>query len=210
MTGREVVLLCPPRLPGGRVLRPGDRVVLSYARPRGVCRLEGEVVQVFGGRGEGGWPGVRLRVLAVEREQRRRYFRWRTRLPVSYARVGGAGGGTVGCAAGAAPAEAAPEGSGELPWRKAFTVDLSAGGVLLEVDEPVTEGEELLVKVRLPEEGEIEAMGKVVRCRQEGSDKGAKMYLAGVDFTRLTVWGRQAIMRFVCSQERRLRRWGLA
>lgn len=201
VTGREMVLLCPPALPGGRVLRRGDRVVLNYVRPRGVCRLEGEVVEAFRARRDGGWPGVRLRVLAVDCQQRRRYFRWRAHLPVRYAFVGQGGEGAAGASAA--------EGGGELLWRDAATVDLSAGGALLRLAEPCAEGDELLVTVRLPE-GEVEAMGKVVRCWQEGTDKGAKMYLAGVDFTRLTVWGRQAIMRFVCSQERRLRRWGLS
>lgn len=216
--GHELLLLCPPALPGGATLKQGDRVVLTYVRPRGVCRIEGEVARaaesamaraaeglpVQAGKAGGAcaadavpWPGVRVRVLSVSCDQRRRYFRWRTSLPARYAVLdeGALAGGAEDVEPGA--------------WRGAVTVDISTGGVRLRTREPLEEGALLLVRVSLPE-GEVEAMGRVVRAWEESPGRVAKLYQVGVDFARLTVWGRQAIMRFICSQERRLRRWGLS
>lgn len=116
--------------------------------------------------------------------QRREHFRWSANLAVEYAHLD-------------------PGSSRELEeippqeWRKATTINLSAGGLQLVGREPLEPGQTLWLRIFLPCL-EVTAQGEVIRAA--GLENGS-IHFAGIMFTRVTQAMQDAIVRYIYQQE---------
>lgn len=179
-----LVLVVPPMEREHPVpLARGEQVQLHYSDGRGDLTLVG-LVWERPRRGE----AVPIQALEVTRVQRRRFFRWQGQYPVWFL-VAGTGAG---------------EQAQGQQWQAGYTFDVSAGGLSIRWDEELPPGTPLLLEVRLGNEL-VRAEGQVVRTlvNREG---GPGRYLVGVEFTRISEANQGKIMRFIFSQEVRLRR----
>ncbi len=173
-----VVLIAPPMEREHLVpLMAGEQVELHYYDGRGDLTLVGAVRE----RPRRGEP-VPIEVLEVTRVQRRRFFRWQGEYPVSFAVAG----------------------DQDEEWRAARTFDISAGGLSFRWDEELPPETPLLLELRLGTDV-VRAEGRVVRSLPNQAG-GAGRYLVGVEFTRISEGSQSRIMRFIFSQEVRLRR----
>ncbi len=121
----------------------------------------------------------------IERHQRRNWVRMRTTL-------------TVHCAAARLlqPEEEATLLTGKI-------LDLSGGGILLEVETDCRPGDQLLLTIHLPD-GEMKCLGEVRRIL--GKD-GSHAY--GIQFLLIGEKDRDRIVRYIFQMQRNLRQKGL-
>ena len=93
----------------------------------------------------------------------------------------------------------------ELPTQE---VNLSAGGMSFQVQNPIETGRMLKLRFLLPHSGiGIESFARVVYCRQTGNDEeGAFPYRVGVEFKHMREEDSDLIIRHVlCREAHRLR-----
>jgi len=83
------------------------------------------------------------------------------------------------------------------------TRDISAGGLCLNMDEELTIGDRLQIRMELPSKKIIDAQGKVVWVREFGIDSRGekKTYDTGIEFTAIHDRDREEINKFVLSSQ---------
>lgn len=83
------------------------------------------------------------------------------------------------------------------------TRDISAGGLCLNMDEELTIGDRLQIKMELPSKKIINAQGKVVWIREFGIDSSGekKTYDTGIEFTAILDEDREEINKFVLTSQ---------
>lgn len=89
------------------------------------------------------------------------------------------------------------------------TSDISAGGVRLRAEAALQAGDRLILRIDLPRQGTVTALGEVVRVQEERAPQGLPQPVAGVRFTDITSADQSAIVRFIFAEQLELRRRGL-
>lgn len=95
----------------------------------------------------------------------------------------------------------------QVPWHAAIVTNISGGGVRFNSREILRKGEHVLLKMHLKfddGEGDYEIPAKVIHA-SEVPDR-PDIFEARVQFTDITPHDREAIIRFVFDEERRIRR----
>ncbi|AEG15332.1 type IV pilus assembly PilZ [Desulfofundulus kuznetsovii DSM 6115] len=163
-----------PRLRGDvLVLTPGDNVKVRFFDENASfifpARCLGRTIEAI--------PLYRLAPTGdCQRVQQRQHVRLKTLLEVHYAHP--------------------PEKNRRPRYKKAFTVDISGGGMLLAMDEPVLPGRELLVEFNLPLRTgarKMELRGRVVRLQEREKSK----YHVALEFVDITTAQQDLIMRYI-------------
>ncbi|HHW43739.1 MAG TPA: hypothetical protein GXX25_08025 [Desulfotomaculum sp.] len=157
------IYIALPRLRGNAlILSPGDNVQVRYAEESASFVFPARCL----GRTEDSVPLYRLaRTGEIQRVQQRSHVRLKTTLEVHYAHQ--------------------PAPNRRPRYKRAYTVDMSGGGMRLAVNEPVQAGVELLLQFTLPlREGprKMELKGRVVRLFAM-EDGGHHVALEFVDIT---------------------------
>jgi c-di-GMP-binding flagellar brake protein YcgR len=174
ISGRELHVLLP-RLRGNvLILGPGDRVSVRF--------FDESASFVFPARclGRIGKEIPLYRLVPTgecRRVQQRRHVRLKTLLEVHYVRL-------------------PEEGGHQTAYKKAYTVDISGGGMLLAVDEPLPPGREVLLMFNLPlQQGarKMELRGRVLRLMEKEKSK----YHAALEFVDITTAQQDLIMRYI-------------
>ncbi|MGB9804285.1 flagellar brake protein [Desulfofundulus sp.] len=163
-----------PRLRGDvLVLTPGDNVQVRFFDQNASfifpARYLGRTIETI--------PLYRLMPAGeCQRVQQRQHVRLKTLLEVNYAHP--------------------PEKNRRPKFKSACTVDISGGGMLLAMDEPVQPGKELLLEFTLPLRAgarKIQLRGRVVRLLEKENSK----YRVAVEFTEITTAQQDLIMRYI-------------
>jgi len=119
-------------------------------------------------------------------DQRRKYVRVDARLPVRFHLLS--------------------DNNNDFSAYEAYTVNISAGGLLLSTEVPIKKGQELLVQIYLPEAG-VTCKAKAVRVYKE-SDSLAKGR-AALKYEDISEQDRDRIAGFVVTMQRELIKKGL-
>lgn len=91
-------------------------------------------------------------------------------------------------------------------WLKAYTLNLSGGGVKISFDRNLEEESLLECKLKINDEDLI-LKGKVVRCQLVEKDPIIR-YEIGIAFIDITEYQRDLIIRFIFEEQRKLRKKG--
>jgi len=129
---------------------------------------------------------------SIERIQRRQFFRFDCTVPIRYRVVD-----TMDNAQNDA-----------IPFIDTFTRDLSGGGICIMLMEEVKKDEIVECELALDEDKIIRFYGRVLRtakCKPEGKYK----YEIGVRFKKIENQDREAIIKYIFMQQRKLRQKGL-
>lgn len=193
---RATIVLAAPISEGQVVeIAPDTPVTVLYNDPSSLYRFETEV------RSQAAKPTAQLYLkapLEVERTQRREFVRWEMRIPVTIAWLEDHPVGQV--------AEAEPE-----IWT-AQSLDISAGGLLIQSEKRMLPGHQVRIRFDLPD-GPIQAEARVVRSYEE-----EEALLDGVcqlpcrvalSFTRISPRQQDRIVRFIFNEQREMRKKGL-
>jgi c-di-GMP-binding flagellar brake protein YcgR len=176
----EIIVIGAP-LKGGAIvpIHPGELVEGFYSQHDGFFVFQAEVAD----RRLEPVPVLLLRRPdSVRKVQRRRHFRLPVVLPVYYEVTG---------------AESTLKGS---------TLDLSGGGLSISMAEPLASGQELQLKLELPDGFAINAKGRVVSCTEVEAAVKPRRYSAGIQFLGLSPQMEERIIGYIF-QEQRQRRW---
>lgn len=141
-----------------------------------------------------------LPLLEIEAEsdikmvQRRQFYRLECTLPVQYRLVG-----ETDCDKGIDTGE---------KFIKSYTKDISGGGVCINAEVKLEADGILECEVLLQEDNPVRFYGNIVRIETNESESRYK-YLAGIAFRKIGDKDREAIIRFIFEQQRKLRKKGL-
>lgn len=124
--------------------------------------------------------------------QRREFFRFECNVPVEYRAI---------------DSIHTPEDERGM-FKKAITRDLSGGGLCIKVQEEISTNQLIECKLELYKEKKVEFIGKIVRVSPKAEEKKYK-YEIGVIFTQIVGRDKEAIIRFIFEEQRRLRKKGL-
>jgi c-di-GMP-binding flagellar brake protein YcgR len=135
------------------------------------------------------WPGV------LDAVQRRAHVRYQFDWPIHFRHLD--------------PATQEPHGKPE----SGMTINVSAGGLLLETDIELSVGEEVELTLPLHGGAEVKTHGVVVRAQDADDDEprdddAPKRTAVAVKFTRITAVDQERIVRFVLLTEHRRREAG--
>jgi hypothetical protein len=201
MTGAsgDTMTISAPRRGGSAVgLAPGRALLISYAKNLVPCEVD--AVWVDGPSEVGGEQIAVVRLTGTPRRmQRRSAVRVPVQLLVSAQAVGGAGEGPA--------------------WgTAAVTENLSAGGALLRLADPVDPGVEIPLTIRPPADGadpgdmcdHMQLVGRVVRCDRDRP--GPCPWRVALAFVDLTPAQEEAMVRYIfrLQREARARESGMA
>ncbi|HEX2944694.1 MAG TPA: PilZ domain-containing protein [Clostridia bacterium] len=140
----------------------------------------------------------KLKILLVEKQgeivgvQRRNHFRLDTLLEVGYRTVGTVKGGYPGV----------------KQFKKALSVNLSGGGICLLLDDELDKGDLIECNMTFDRERNIRFFGKIVRF-DEADREGRYRYKAGVAYIEIAENDREAVVRYIFQEQRKLLRKGL-
>lgn len=130
----------------------------------------------------------------IQMVQRRQFYRLECTLPVRYRLVG-----EKDCRKGIDTG---------TEFFKAYTKDISGGGVCVNTEEKLEISRIIECEVFLQEDNPVRFYGNIVRTETNAPDSKYK-YLAGVAFRKIEDKDREAIIRFIFEQQRKLRKKGL-
>jgi len=125
----------------------------------------------------------------IVKVQRRRYFRFECSLTVEYRVV-----------------ESENDKNNSSPFLNTLTYNLSGGGIGLLLEDRIEEGS--FVECRINIGKEITFIGRVVRCVTNEIETKFK-YKAGIAFVKIENNDREAIVRYIFKQQRKLLKKGL-
>jgi len=128
----------------------------------------------------------------IHKIQRREYFRFECNVPVKYRII----------------KHTTNDGDDKEPMKPCVTKDLSGGGLCLRIKEEVERNTFIEGEVDLGPERKIPFVGEVVRVDILDGEKKYK-YEIGVLFKKIEKNDKENIIRFIYSEQRRLRRRGL-
>jgi c-di-GMP-binding flagellar brake protein YcgR len=128
----------------------------------------------------------------IEKVQRRSYYRLDCSLSVLFRRVSSLN----------------PVHSEDIPFKKTLASNLSGGGIRLLLEEKIEAGKLIECEISTGEEKTIRFYGKVVRCDKRGAE-GVFKYEAGIAYIKINEKDREAIVKFIFDEQRKLRKKGL-
>ncbi|MBM7581401.1 c-di-GMP-binding flagellar brake protein YcgR [Caldicoprobacter guelmensis] len=169
------------------VLSIGQRVRINFFRERGKFYFDAEVIDR---ERTDTVHLIRLKqVSPIHRLQRRNFYRLKINLPVGF--------------------QVIKEGSdqGEVNYLKAYTADISGGGMRLLTDEKLEPGQQLKCRIPLGEKDFLELKGLVVRvvpCVERNYK-----FEVGVKFVDILEVEQDRLIGFIFQQQRRLKAKGL-
>ncbi|MGI6707474.1 MAG: flagellar brake protein [Clostridia bacterium] len=165
-------------------LPPGEKVKVHFCREDAQYSFEADLVRYYQ---DGHLQLVELRVAsAVERKQRREYFRLATPLPFSFRIID----------------QEKEEEDGEV--HKGLVLDISGGGAKVLSPIPLSPGQWMECRLDLEEEGRIDVRAEVLRLdRLERPELEYEMGLRFVDLDRDT---RDRIVQFIFRKQQLLLR----
>jgi c-di-GMP-binding flagellar brake protein YcgR len=88
------------------------------------------------------------------------------------------------------------------------SVNISGGGICLRIEEKIDIGRLVECVVDTDADRKISFIGKVVRCEKSEIESKYR-YEAGIDYTRIEDKEREAVVRFIFEEQRKLRKKGL-
>lgn len=136
---------------------------------------------------------IRIKVEGdIQRIQRRQFFRFECTVPVSYRVIQSLN----------------PIKYKEMECKETVSKDLSGGGLCIKLTEELNKDELLECELKLGEELKINFIGKVIRLTKYDS-QGKYKYEAGVEFQRIHDKDRDAVIKYIFEQQRKLRKKGL-
>lgn len=178
------IFLLPADQAAGEVLRPGQRIVVSFYDHVAFYSFSAVVLEVS----KPPMPRVKVSLPEkVSRTQRRNFVRINARIPLEYYLV----------------CENLAE---RIAGHQATTLDISGGGVLIKTDQKLDPGAELEITFGIPGKGKVFAIGKVIRCCP---DSNQQKFRVGIQFTLIEKKDREKIIRYIFEQQRMLRKKGL-
>ncbi|MCM8901197.1 PilZ domain-containing protein [Caldicoprobacter algeriensis] len=182
----DELLITMPMLKGEPVvLSIGQRIRINFFRERGQFYFEAEVIDRQ--RTETVYL-IRLKQTSpIHRLQRRSFYRLKISLPVLFRLI-----------------EQGPE---QPDYMKAYTADISGGGMRLLTDKKLEPGQQVECRIPIGERGFLELKGLVVRVVPcvEGNYK----FEVGVKFVDILEAERDRLIQFIFQQQRRLKAKGL-
>lgn len=198
----SIVLAVPVEHEGFRAVRPGMALMLEYNTEKALYRTTTLV------RARQVRNGIDLMVVDPPEELERVQRRWHVRLPVSllvrfgiFDSISGNGNRKE------EKFTANWTSNGHLVYT-ARTEDVSGGGMLMVTAAPVAEGQEIFLELRLPEQT-MRLAGQVVRVTPVDGEEDQGNRLMAVEFVGIQERERDAIVRFIFSEQRRRRQLGL-
>ena len=96
----------------------------------------------------------------------------------------------------------------DIPFRKTITGDLSGGGIRLLLDERLEPGAYIECELFSEDEQKVRFFGKVVRFEHTGN-AGRYRYAAGIAYVDIEEKDRDAVIRYIFNEQRKLLRKGL-
>ncbi|MFO7294587.1 MAG: PilZ domain-containing protein [Clostridia bacterium] len=184
----DELLITMPTIKGEPVvLAIGQRVTVNFFRERGQFYFEAEVMDR---QQTEAIQLIRLkRVSPIHRIQRRNFYRLKINLPVLF-RLAEQGNQADGA-----------------NYIKAYTVDVSGGGMRLLTDEELKPGQQLECRLSIGEKDFLELKGLVIRVGP--CVEGHYRFEAGIKFVDILESERDRLIRFIFQQQRRLKAKGL-
>jgi len=128
----------------------------------------------------------------IQKIQRRQFFRFECTVPVKYRVIK-----TLN------PLEYETNG-----FMETVTRDLSGGGICIKIMEEVPKGKYVQCELHLGEKRSVLFIGKVLRLTKYGVDEKYN-YEIGIEFTKIKDSDRDAVVKFIFDEQRRLRKKGL-
>lgn len=101
-----------------------------------------------------------------------------------------------------------PKGNDEIPFKKALTNNLSGGGIGILLDEKLDIGSTVECILKTDESSQLRFIGSVKRY-EEREIKGKIKYLTGIAYIRINEKDREAVIKFIFNEQRKMRRRGL-
>lgn len=159
-------------------------------------RIKNELYKFRGkvtGRGSSdGIAHIRVEILdEIVKIQRREYFRFECYIPIRYRVV-----------------SFVETEADENPYKNAVTCDLSGGGCAIKLEEEISLGETVECELDLEENKTVYFQGRVVRSVKRRDDPKYGFEL-GILFSKIEYRDKEAIIRYIFKQQRKLRKKGL-
>jgi c-di-GMP-binding flagellar brake protein YcgR len=161
INGEGPVILKPDFVSGNKLLTANSIVYIQFLKPDALYRFSGRLRQLTGGAN--GLIQIHS-IGAVERVQRRQFVRVDIRRELKYAHIKRPPGAVI---------------TENLSWHDSFTSNISAGGMLMKIEEEFRKGDILLIKVGRYEEMGIPRLIAAHICRIIRQDKVA---YAGIEY----------------------------
>ena len=128
----------------------------------------------------------------IERIQRRQYYRLGCSMPVKFRVV-----------------ESMSEiVNGSIPFRKTIASNLSGGGICLLLEDRLEVGKLVECEIATEENKEVRFFGKVIRYDNSQLD-GRFKYEAGIAYIKINNNDREAVVKYIFNEQRKLRKKGL-
>ena len=136
---------------------------------------------------------LRIAVISdIERVQRRQYFRLGCSLPVKFRVV-----------------ESMNEMVNEsIQFRKTIADNLSGGGICLLLEDKLDVGKLVECEITTGEKKEVKFFGKVIRY-EKSELEGKFKYEAGIVYIKINNNDREAVVKYIFNEQRKLRKKGL-
>ena len=131
-------------------------------------------------------------VSEIEKVQRRSYYRLECSLPVMFRQVESFN----------------PAHSEGVPFKKTLASNLSGGGIRLLLEEKLEAGKIVECEIRVGEEKLIRFFGRVMR-HEVREDEGRFKYEAGIAYIKISKNDREAVVKYIFDEQRKLRKKGL-
>ncbi len=163
---KGIIVSSPEYIDGNTLLRDGCLVLFLLTREDAIYQFSSSITRITR---DGQTVHLLVRPNGPQRVQRRQFVRVDLFTTVTYVRV---------------KDQPPPDtNSGDRGWRKSKTVNISGGGILMEVDEDMSVHDSVLLKLRLF--SEIGLPGIVAgTCRRTFKEDGKR--LGGIQFLRST------------------------
>ncbi len=128
----------------------------------------------------------------IDRVQRRKYYRLGCSIPVRFRVVGSMN----------------DQANENIPFRSTIASNLSGGGLCLLLEEKMEVGELIECEISPEENKVIKFYGKVIRYQKSELDTKLK-YEAGIVYIKINNNDREAVVKFIFNEQRKLRKKGL-
>ncbi|MGE5615190.1 MAG: flagellar brake protein [Bacillota bacterium] len=189
--GDNTAVIAAPIVRGNVISIPADTVINVYfvGMERGTYNLYKFNAEVRGMDISNNLYVLRIETRSmIERVQRRRYFRLDCYVEVRYKLV-----------------ESLDDNS---DYKKTIAKNLSGGGICMKINEKIKPGSILACEMSFESNKEVRFYGKVVRFEETGNESRYR-YEAGVAYIDIDERDREAIIRYIFNEQRKLLSKGL-
>ncbi len=101
-----------------------------------------------------------------------------------------------------------PQDNEHIPFKKALTNNLSGGGIGIMLDEKLDIGSIVECIIKTDESKQVRFFGCVKRY-EEKETKGRLKYIIGIAYIRINDKDKEAVIKFIFNEQRKMRRRGL-